>query len=92
MYQITQYTYDKAKQLGVQVCPSKKKKYKLDIYDSEGDFITSVGAAGYLDYPSYTRERGKDYADERRRLYKIRHQKDREKAGSRGWFADHLLW
>ena len=92
MYQITQYTYDKARQLGVQVLPSEKKKYKLDIYDRNGRFITSVGASGYLDYPTYTRERGKDYANERRRLFKIRHEKDRTKVGSRGWFADQLLW
>jgi len=28
----------------------------------------------------------------RRRLYKLRHQKDRMKKGSAGWFADKILW
>jgi len=35
---------------------------------------------------------GKEYADERRRLYKMRHEKDRNKVGSPGFYADKLLW
>jgi hypothetical protein len=38
------------------------------------------------------KENGKEYADERRRLFKIRHQKNRTKEGSDAWFADQLLW
>ena len=36
--------------------------------------------------------KGKAYADERRRLYKIRHSKDRNVRGSDGFYADKLLW
>jgi hypothetical protein len=36
--------------------------------------------------------KGKAYADERRRLYKIRHSKDRNVKGSDGYYADKLLW
>jgi len=36
--------------------------------------------------------RGKPYANTRRRLYKIRHTKDRKQRWSRGWLADKLLW
>jgi len=51
-----------------------------------------VGAVGYSDYPHYLIEKGKEYADTRRRLYKIRHEKDRKVRGSDGWYADKLLW
>jgi len=35
---------------------------------------------------------GKKIADERKRLYKIRHKKDRLVKGSPGYYADQLLW
>jgi hypothetical protein len=92
MYHILPYTYDRAKHIGVQVFPSDNRKYKLEVYDKNGLFITYCGAYGYKDFPTYMEERGWEYAKERRRLYKIRHQKDRTKVGSRGWFADQLLW
>ena len=91
-YVITPYTYKQAKKLGVKVFPSDNLKYKLEVYDKDGLFITYCGSNGYLDYSYYILLKGKQYADERRRLYKIRHQKDRIKVGSRGYFADMLLW
>jgi hypothetical protein len=45
-----------------------------------------------MDYPSYIKANGKEYADERRRLYKIRHDADRKIRGSDGYYADKLLW
>ena len=92
MYEILPYTYKKAKDLGVVVKPSKKPKYKLDVYDKNGVFITSCGSAEYEDFPHYIQSRGQAYADKRRALYKIRHQKDRLIKGSRGYYADQLLW
>ena len=92
MYDILPYTYEKAKRIGVQIYPSDNPKYKLEIYDKNGIFITYCGGAGYRDFPTYVEEMGYEYAKERQRLYKIRHQKDRTKVGSRGWFADQLLW
>ena len=91
-YHITPYTYKQAKRLGVQVFPSDNLKYKIEVYERDGIFITYAGANGYADYPTYTETRGKEYAEERRRLYKIRHQKDRTKVGSKGYYADQLLW
>ena len=90
-YTITAYTKRKAKELGVVVKPAKNKSKKLDVYKKEKK-VASVGAVGYNDYPTYIKKKGKKYADERRRLYKIRHQKDRTKRGSPGWYADKLLW
>jgi hypothetical protein len=49
------------------------------------------------DYPTYLEKEKKGYfpkgyAKERRRLYKQRHEKDRNKTGSNGWYADKILW
>jgi len=90
-YIITKYTKDQAKKLGVEVKVSKVKNKKIDVF-KDGKKIASVGALGYLDYPTYTKTKGKAYADERRRLYKIRHLKDRNVRGSDGYYADRLLW
>jgi hypothetical protein len=91
-YNITNYTYKQANLLGVKVFPSENKRYKLDVYDLNGNYITSVGALGYKDYPTYINEKGIEYAEKRRRLYKIRHNKDRHVKYSKGWLADKLLW
>ena len=89
MYEITDYTKAKARLLGVEVAPSKNKKKKIDVF-KKGEKIASVGAAGMNDYPTWLKLKGKEYADERRRLYKIRHKNDRF-AGNGKW-ADKLLW
>jgi hypothetical protein len=90
-YTITNYTYKQAKKIGVQVKPSTNKTKKIDVY-KKGKKVASVGARGMGDFPSYIKTRGVKYAKERRRLYKIRHDKDRHVKGSRGWYADVLLW
>jgi len=91
-YQISKYTLDKAKALGVSVKPSKNPNKKIDVYDKGNKFLCSVGAIGYSDYPSYIKTNGKAYADERRRLYKLRHNKDMRVKGSPGFYANVLLW
>lgn len=91
MYTITPYTYKKAKKLGLKVYPSNRKNKKIDIYKN-GYYITSIGFYGYYDYPTYLRFFGKKYADKKRKLYKLRHNKDRKIKNSRGWYADNLLW
>lgn len=90
-YSITNYTKQQAKKLGVVVKPSSVKGKKIDVFKN-GEKIASVGAIGYSDYPTYIKTKGKAYADERRRLYKIRHSKDRNVKGSDGFYADKLLW
>lgn len=92
MYNITNYSKQKANALGVKIKPSTNPKKKIDVFDYNNNFITSIGAIGYKDYPTYTSEKGKAYADERRRLYKIRHEKDRKVLGSTGYYADKILW
>jgi len=90
-YTITNYTYKQAKKLGVTVKPSTNKTKKIDVY-KKGKKVASVGAAGMGDFPSYIKKKGVKYAKERRRLYKIRHNKDRHVKDSRGFYADKLLW
>jgi len=92
MYKILPYTEAQARRLNVKIRPSTRKGKKLDVYDRQGNYITSVGAKGYLDYPTYKKLFGKQVADQRRRLYKIRHQADRSVRRSPGWYADKLLW
>ena len=87
MYDILPYTKAKAKAMGLQVRPSTHKGKKIDVY-RDGDYIDSVGALGYKDYPTYMKERGKAYADERRRLYHARHIGNSQ--GER--LAKGLLW
>ena len=92
-YQILPYTRKKAKRLNVLVKPAQHNKTKkIDVFTKQGKYITSVGAKGMNDYPTYWKNQGKLFANKRRRLYKMRHEKDRHKRGSNGWYADQLLW
>ena len=91
MYNITNYTKKQAAKLGVNVRPSKNKGKKIDVYKDDKK-MASVGSINYNDYPTYIKTKGKKYADERKKLYKIRHSTDRTKIGSNGWYADRLLW
>ena len=54
--------------------------------------VASVGDSRYKDYPSLIRTEGKEKADKRRRLYKMRHNKYRHKKGTPSYYADQLLW
>ena len=92
MYLITTYTKNKAKKLNVIVLSSDKKNKKIDVYNVYGKSIVSIGDPNYLDYPNYIKKYGKKIADERKRLYKIRHKKDRLIKGTAGYYADQLLW
>lgn len=91
MYQITEYSYRQANKLGVDIKPSTKKGKKIDVFKN-GILVGSVGAIGYSDYPTYIKEKGLEYANKRRALYKQRHSKDLNKVGSNGYYASNLLW
>jgi len=91
MYHITDYTYRKAALLGVNVTPSTNKNKKIDVYKN-GKKIASVGFLGAKDYPTYVKEKGLEFANQRRKFYKNRHNQDRHKIGSNGYYADQLLW
>lgn len=91
MYEITPYTRRRAKELGLQIKPSENKKKKLDVF-KDGQKVASIGAVGYLDYPTYIKKFGPVVARNRRKAYKIRHAKDRRRRGTPGYYADQLLW
>ena len=92
MYIIKPYTKHKAKLLNVIVKPSTRKNKKIDVYTKDNQYICSIGFLGYLDYPTYLEQYGETIANHHRELYKKRHQKDRLIEGSKGWYADNLLW
>ena len=91
MYEITDYTKQKAKQLGVSVKLSNTKGKKLDVF-KDNKKISSIGQLNAMDYPSYIKKEGKEYADTRRKLYKARHEKTRKKVNTPSYWADQLLW
>jgi hypothetical protein len=90
-YKILPYSFQQADKLGVTIKPSKKKDKKIDVFKNN-KLVTSIGAKNYKDFPTYTKEKGKEFADERRRLYKLRHKKDASVVGSAGYYADKILW
>jgi hypothetical protein len=91
VYKITNYTFRKAKTMGVVVKPSKNKTKKIDVY-KKGEKVATIGAHGMNDFPTYIKKKGLKFAKTRRRLYKKRHERDRHVKFSNGWFADQLLW
>ena len=76
MYIITDYTRSKAKTAGLTVKLSKRKHKKLDVYDKDGKYLASIGDTRYKDYPTFLKTEGKTVAEERRRLYHLRHTKN----------------
>jgi hypothetical protein len=91
MYKITARQKRNAEALGVTIKPSTNKSKKIDVFKN-GKKIASIGAMGYKDFDIHLKESGKAFAEERRRLYKIRHKNDRNKIGTPGFFADRILW
>ena len=60
MYEITSYSQEQAKRLGVTIKPSTNKKKKIDVF-KDGDKIASIGAMGYGDFGVFLKEKGKEY-------------------------------
>ena len=88
MYQISEYSYKRAKDLGVDIYPSKRKYKKIDVYKN-GKYITSIGDNRYMDYPSILAKEGRETAEKHRRLYHARH---RNNDGLAGKLALAILW
>jgi len=88
-YIISPYAYQMAKKLGVSIKPSTLKNKKIDVFENNKK-IASIGAKGMKDYQIYLKEEGKEVADERRRLYRLRHKKDLNSKG--GYWSSKLLW
>ena len=91
MYVISDYSKMKAIQLNVTIKPSTKKYKKIDVFKNN-ILISSIGDNRYSDYPSYIKSHGKTYADKRKKLYNIRHAKDRNINGTSGYYAAKILW
>jgi hypothetical protein len=91
MYKISSRQKKIAKLLGVHIYPSNNKNKKIDVYKN-GYKIVSIGAYGYKDYSIYLDQYGKEYANERKRLYKIRNAKYLNKKGTAGYYAYKILW
>jgi thiamine monophosphate kinase len=91
LYSITPHTRRQAKRIGVNVKPSKRKGKKLDVYQN-GKLVASVGAIGYTDYGTLLAKGQRIEAEKRRKRYKQRHQANRTKRATPGWYADQLLW
>lgn len=76
---------------------SLNKKYKVEVY-SDGVKVKTVqfGDKRYEQYKDSTPlklyQRLNHGDKERRRLYKIRHEKDRHVMYTAGWFSDKYLW
>ena len=87
MYEITNYSKRRARELGVKIEPSRNKNKKIKVIEPTGT-IYHVGDSRFLDYPKY-REISPALAEERRRLYHIRHRSDN---GGAGYYARQLLW
>lgn len=97
MYSIKPYTFEKARDLGVIVRPSKRFQKKIDVFDEWGRYLTSAGDINYADYPTFLEweKCGKipvGTAEERRRQYRIRHHRERKNFGSAAWAAWNFLW
>jgi len=92
MYRIKPYSYRQAKKYGVEIYPSQVKGKKIDVYNKRGYKIASIGALGYLDYPTILEKYGLQFAKERQRLYKARHKKNRIVKNSPGFWASKILW
>jgi len=88
-YDIKQYSQDQAKKLNVTIKPSSKANYKIDVFNKNREYITSIGDKRYSDFPHYIESHGIEYANKRRALYRARHIKD---IGERGKLALMLLW
>ena len=89
-YKILKYSKDRAKELNVKIKPSSNPKKKIDVY-KDGIKIATIGDINYMDYPTYLLE-DKQLAENRRKMYWIRHKKDINVPHSNGYYAANILW
>ena len=96
IYIIQKQQRQNARRLGVVIVPSKDPEKKIAVF-RDGILVANIGAKGMMDFYLYRKaERAgkfpRGYANERKRLYKIRHAANRRKFGTRSFFADQILW
>ena len=51
-YNITEYSYKRAKELGVEIKPAENKHKKIDVF-KKGERVATIGAKNYKDFPTY---------------------------------------
>lgn len=83
-YKISQYSLDRAKELGVIIKPSRVKNKKIDVF-KDGIKVASIGDVRYTDYATTGNK-------EQRRRFKLRFDKSRKVVGSNSYWSDQLLW
>ena len=96
-YEIKPYSYEQAERLGVYIQPSNKKNKKIDVFErndktGEYNYKCSIGDKRYKDYPTFWEEDGPEKATKRRKAYHNRHQEDRARSRSPGYYAYYILW
>ena len=91
-YNISNYSYERAKKLNVKIAPSINQNKKIDVFDKNDKYITSIGDINYLDYPMYLKTKGKQYANSRKKQYKQRHNNYRNIKNTPSYYADKILW
>jgi hypothetical protein len=95
-YEISNYSYNQASRLKVDIEPSTYKNKKIDVY-KDGTLIASIGDTRYKDYPYYLKEERmgkykKGTANRNKYLYWKRHAKDASVPDSAGYYAANILW
>jgi len=91
MYKISNRQKEQAKKLGYDIKPSTVKNKKIDVLRQDKK-IASIGDIRYQDYSMYIKSKRKAYADERRRLYKIRHNCHEAKRYTPESLSCNILW
>ena len=96
IYIIQKQQRQNARRLGVVIVPSKDPDKKIAVF-KDGILVANIGAKGMMDFYLYRKaERAgkfpRGYANERKRLYKIRHAANRRKFGTPSFYADQILW
>jgi len=94
-YPITAEVKKRAKAIGVEVKVSTVRGKKLDAY-KDGVKQASFGQAGAMDYHLWRKEKGEAYANERKRLYHLRHKNEggKYKNGklTASFLSKYILW
>ena len=84
MYKIQKHSLEQAQKLGVTIKPSTVKGKKIDVFKNNKK-VASIGDIKYTDFAT-TGDK------EQRRLYRIRHAKEKSKVGTPGFYAYRILW
>ena len=91
MYSLKPIQKLQARKLGVIIQPSTKGFSKIDVFDKDNNYLTSIGDRRYKDFATYVETDGYDHASKRRDLYWKRHKRDNV-PGTKGFYALQILW